>query len=110
MFSGEDALTVPLMALGAVGTISVWADVQPTLVHEMCRAFLDGDVDRARQIQTDGQPLISALFSEVNPIPVKDALAQMGMLDLNYRLPLYPMADANRKNLTTALKGAGVLA
>lgn len=110
MFSGEDALTVPLMALGAVGTISVWADVQPALVHEMCRAFLDGDVDRARQIQTDGQPLISALFSEVNPIPVKDALAQMGMLDLNYRLPLYPMADANRKNLTTALKGAGVLA
>ncbi len=78
MYSGEDALTVPLMSLGASGTISVWADVQPQLVHDMCRAYLDGDVERARDIQIAGQPLINALFSEVNPIPVKEALGSDG--------------------------------
>lgn len=72
---------MPLMSLGASGTISVWADVQPQLVHDMCRAYLDGDVERARDIQIAGQPLINALFSEVNPIPVKEALAQMGMIE-----------------------------
>ena len=109
MYSGEDALTVPLMSLGASGTISVWADVQPQLVHDMCRAYLDGDVARARDIQITGQPLINALFSEVNPIPVKEALAQMGMIEANYRMPLCPMANDTRSALTDALKGAGLL-
>ena len=109
MYSGEDALTVPLMSLGASGTISVWADVQPQLVHDMCHAYLDGDVERARDIQIAGQPLINALFSEVNPIPVKEALAQMGMIEANYRMPLCPMADDTRSALTDALKGAGLL-
>ena len=109
MYSGEDALTVPLMSLGASGTISVWADVQPQLVHDMCRAYLDGDVARARDIQIAGQPLINALFSEVNPIPVKEALAQMGMIEANYRMPLCPMANDTRAALTDALKGAGLL-
>ena len=109
MYSGEDALTVPLMSLGASGTISVWADVQPQLVHDMCRAYLDGVVERARDIQIAGQPLINALFSEVNPIPVKEALAQMGMIEANYRMPLCPMANDTRAALTDALKGAGLL-
>lgn len=110
MYSGEDALTVPLMSLGASGTISVWADVQPALVHEMCRAYLDGNVERAREIQIAGQPLIQALFSEVNPIPVKEALSQMGLLDLNYRMPLMPMADDTRAALTATLKEADIIA
>ena len=110
MYSGEDALTVPLMSLGASGTISVWADIQPALVHEMCRAFLDGDVVRAREIQLAAEPLIHALFSEVNPIPVKEALAQMGLIEgPHYRLPLCPMAEPARANLTDELKGAGLL-
>ena len=109
MYSGEDALTVPLMSLGASGTISVWADVQPALVHEMCAAFLAGDVTRAREIQLAGLPLIHALFGEVNPIPVKDALAQMGMLEANYRLPLCPLSEGPRAALTTAMKEAGLL-
>lgn len=110
MYSGEDALTVPLMSIGASGTISVWADVQPATVHEMCRAFLDGDIARARELQLAGLPLIHALFSEVNPIPVKEALAQMGLIDgPHYRLPLCPMAEANRAKVTAALKGAGVI-
>ena len=109
MYSGEDALTVPLMALGASGTISVWADVQPALVHEMCRAYLDGDVAWATKIQVAGQPLISALFGEVNPIPVKEALAQMGLIGANYRLPLYPMSEGPKAVLVEALKEAGVI-
>ena len=109
MYSGEDALTVPLMSLGASGTISVWADVQPALVHEMCRAFLDGDAARAREIQVAGQPLIGALFGEVNPIPVKEALAQMGMIEANYRLPLTQIGDDARERLVEAMKGAGLL-
>lgn len=110
MFSGEDGIAVPLMSLGASGVISVWANVQPALVSEMAHAFLDGDVKRARDIQVAGQPLIKALFSEVNPIPVKEALAQMGLIGANYRMPLYPMADGTRAALTCALKEAGVIA
>ena len=110
MFSGNDDMVVPLMSLGASGVISVWANVQPTLVHEMTRAFLTGDVARARRIQLEGLPLVHALFSEVNPIPVKEACAQLGMCEANYRLPLVPMADANRARLVEAMKGAGLLA
>lgn len=109
LYSGEDALTVPLMALGGSGTISVWADVQPALVHEMCRAYLDGDVARATCIQVEGQPLISALFGEVNPIPVKEALAQMGLMGAHYRLPLCPMSEGPKARLVEAMKGAGLL-
>lgn len=110
MFSGNDDMVVPLMSLGASGVISVWANIQPTLVHEMARAFLTGDVARARRIQLEGLPLVHALFCEVNPIPVKEACAQLGMCEANYRLPLVPMADANRARLVEAMKGAGLLA
>ena len=109
LYSGEDALTVPMMALGGSGTVSVWADVQPALVHEMCRAYLDGDVARATKIQVEAQPLISALFGEVNPIPVKEAMAQMGLLEANYRLPLCPMSEGPKAVLVEAMKGAGIL-
>ena len=110
MFSGNDDMVVPLMSLGASGVISVWANVQPALVHDMVRAFADGDVARARAIQIAGLPLVHALFSEVNPIPVKEALAQMGMIGRSYRLPLCPMAEGTRAQLVEAMKGAGILA
>ncbi|OUO62569.1 4-hydroxy-tetrahydrodipicolinate synthase [Collinsella sp. An271] len=110
MYSGNDDMVVPLMSLGASGVISVWANVQPTLVHDMVRAFLTGDTARARSIQVEGLPLVHALFCEVNPIPVKEACAQLGMCEANYRLPLVPMADANRAQLVEAMKGAGLLA
>lgn len=110
MYSGEDALTVPLMSLGASGAISVWADVQPAIVHEMCAAALAGDFARARSLQLAGLPLIRALFSEVNPIPVKEALAQMGLLERSYRLPLAPLGDGAREHLAHAMKEAGVVA
>ena len=104
MYSGEDALTVPLMSLGASGTISVWADVQPQLVHDMCRAYLDGDVERARDIQIAGQPLINALFSEVNPIPVKAAMELLGLCSGELRLPLCRMSERHLEQLSSALK------
>lgn len=110
MFSGNDDMVVPLMSLGASGVISVWANIQPALVHEMARAFLDGDVARARDIQVQSLPLIHALFSEVNPIPVKEACAQMGLCEANYRLPLVPMADAHREALVAVMKEAGLRA
>lgn len=109
MYSGEDAVNIPLMALGASGVISVWADVQPKLVSDMVHAYLDGDTTRATDIQVKGQHLIKALFSEVNPIPVKEALAQMGLIEANYRLPLYPMSDAPKATLVACMKEAGIL-
>lgn len=109
MYSGEDALTVPLMSLGASGTISVWANIEPQKVHAMCQAFMDGDVQAARDMQLEGLPLIHALFSEVNPIPVKEAMAQMGMIEANYRLPLTAMSKPAAQALAAVLKEASLI-
>lgn len=109
MYSGEDALTVPLMSLGASGTISVWANIEPQKVHAMCQAFMDGDVQAARDMQLEGLPLIHALFSEVNPIPVKEAMAQMGMIEANYRLPLTAMSKPAAQALAAVLKEANLI-
>lgn len=109
MYSGEDALTVPLMSLGASGTISVWANIEPQKVHAMCQAFMDGDVQTARDMQLEGLPLIHALFSEVNPIPVKEAMAQMGMIEANYRLPLTAMSKPAAQALAAVLKEANLI-
>ena len=109
MMSGNDDMVVPLMSLGAVGVSSVWADVAPRTVHEMCASFLAGDVKAARRAQIDGLELIHSLFCEVNPIPVKAALAKMDLLEENYRKPLWPMADANRDRLYAAMRGAGLI-
>ena len=79
LYSGEDGIVVPLMSIGAIGVISVWSNVAPKDVHDMCMAFFDGDTKKAMEIQLKAQPLIEALFSEVNPIPVKKALNLMGM-------------------------------
>ena len=79
LYSGEDGIVVPLMAIGAIGVISVWSNVAPADVHDMCAAFSAGDLLRARELQLKAQPLVDALFSEVNPIPVKKALNLMGL-------------------------------
>ena len=74
MYSGEDGLILPMLAIGALGVISVWSNIAPADVHSLCQSFFDGDIETARSIQRKGLPLIDALFSEVNPIPVKKAL------------------------------------
>ena len=109
IYSGNDDQVVPLLALGGKGVISVVSNVAPELVHNCCKAWFDGDTAKARELQLEMLPLCDALFCEVNPIPVKEALAQMGMIEANYRMPLCPMADATRAALTDALKGAGLL-
>jgi len=109
MFSGNDDIVVPLMSLGASGVISVWADVAPATVHDMCAAFLAGDVAGAREAQLANLELIHALFAEVNPIPVKAALAKMGLIKPCYRQPLWPLSEAADQRLDAALKGAGLI-
>ncbi len=109
MFCGNDDMVVPYMALGARGVISVWANVMPVQVHDMCEAFAAGRIEEARAVQLAGLDVVAGLFAEVNPIPVKAALEMMGMGEAHYRLPLYPMGDAARAKLACAMEEAGLL-
>ena len=109
MFSGNDDMVVPILSLGGSGVISVWADVAPAAVHEMCEAWFAGDVARAREIQLGNLELVHSLFAEVNPIPVKAALASMGLIHEGYRAPLWEPTDETRSRLAAALKGAGLI-
>ena len=109
LYSGEDGIVVPLMAIGAIGVISVWSNVAPAKVHGMCQSFFDGDLQTAMKIQREAQPLVSALFSEVNPIPVKKALNLMGREVGTLRSPLTEMTDANAAVLVDAMKAYGIL-
>lgn len=103
VWSGNDDMIVPMMALGAKGVISVLSNVIPTQTQIMCRAALAGDFDTAAALQIEFQPLIEALFSEVNPIPVKEAMKIIGFDCGGCRLPLSPMSEANRKKLRDTL-------
>ena len=109
MYSGNDDMIVPILSLGGSGVISVWANVQPKLCHDLVTSYLDGDCKASLDMQLAGLDLVHALFCEVNPIPVKAALAMMGIIEENYRMPLYPMADANRDRLSKVLKEAGLV-
>ncbi len=109
MYSGEDGIVTPLMALGALGVISVWANVAPKKVHDMCMKFLDGDVNGAMQLQLEAQPLVEALFSEVNPIPVKEALNLMGMNAGPLRAPLCEMGEDKKEKMAQVMKEYGLL-
>lgn len=104
VFSGDDSLTLPLMALGAQGVISVVANILPEQTSHMCRHALYGDFDQAREIHLRLFPVIRALFYETNPIPVKAAMRALGLCSEEIRLPLVPMGDEARKKLIAALK------
>lgn len=108
LYSGEDGIVVPLMAIGAVGVISVWSNIAPKDVHDMCAAFAAGDVAAARAIQLRAQPLVDALFSEVNPIPVKKALNLMGQEVGTLRSPLTEMTEENAAKLAETMKNYGI--
>ena len=109
MYSGNDDMVVPILSLGGSGVISVWANVEPAICHDMVASYLDGDYKESLRIQLDGLDLVHALFCEVNPIPVKAALAMMGMMGETYRPPLFPMSDANRSRLEQILEERGLL-
>ena len=109
VLAGDDPLTLPMMALGGKGVITVTANVAPTDMANMVLAALKGDFEQARTLHFKLTPLFSALFLETNPIPVKAALAIMGKMSEEVRLPLTPLADEYRPQLRKALQQAGVL-
>ena len=108
IYSGNDDQVVPILSLGGKGCISVLSNLLPKETSEMCRLFREGDVKAAARLQLKYIPLINALFSEVNPIPVKAAMAKMGFCEDYLRLPLTPMEAATRENLYLQMKNAGI--
>ena len=108
IYSGNDDQIVPLLACGAKGVISVLSNVLPKESVEICDRYFAGDVAGAMALQTKYLPLINALFCEVNPIPVKAAMAAMGYCENYLRLPLVPMEDAHYQQLLSCMKDAGV--
>ena len=88
LYSGNDEMIVPLLSVGGAGCISTTANIMPKETHEMVMAYLDGDTEKAKELQLKLKPLIDAMFMEVNPIPVKAALNMMGYIKDEYRLPL----------------------
>ena len=109
VYSGEDALTVPMMSMGGTGCISVLSNVVPGMAVEMTDAALAGDFAKAAQLQCRMLPLINCLFSEVNPIPAKAAVSAMGFGQENLRLPLTPMEPATREKLFAEMAKLGVV-
>ena len=108
IYSGNDDQIVPVMACGGKGVISVLSNVVPKETVELCGKFFAGDVAGAMQMQKKYLPLTNALFSEVNPIPVKAAMAAMGFCEDYLRLPLTPMEDAHRANLLACMRNVGL--
>jgi len=108
ILSGDDSLTLPIMAVGGRGVISVVANVIPRDVAEMVNAALKGDFNRARELHLRMYPLMKAMFIETNPIPVKTAMAELGHCTAELRLPLSPMRPPNRERLLTALRSYGL--
>ena len=108
IYSGEDALTVPFLSMGAAGTISVLSNVVPKEAVQMTDAALAGDYETAAKLQCKLLPLINALFSEVNPIPAKAAVSAMGFGQEILRLPLTPMEDATRAKLYEEMRKLGI--
>jgi len=108
VYSGEDALTVSMMAMGGAGTISVLSNVAPREAVAMADACKAGDFKTAAQMQCDLLPLINALFSEVNPIPAKAGVSAMGFGEENLRLPLTPMEDGTRAVLLAEMRKLGI--
>lgn len=99
IYSGNDDQIIPILSIGGIGVISVLSNIKPKYTHQMCEKFFNGDIKGAAKMQIDAIPLIKALFSEVNPIPVKAAL---NMIGYNYgipRLPLIEMSEEGKENL-----------
>ena len=109
VYSGNDDQVVPMLALGAKGVISVLSNVAPKQTHDMCAEFFKGNVEASRRIQLKALPLIEALFSEVNPIPVKAALNLMGKNVGEPRLPLTVMEPQHQEVLKKAMQDFGIL-
>ena len=107
--SGDDALTLPLMSVGGHGVISTTSNVAPAEMVSLVQSFNSGDLQGAREMHYRLLPLIEAMFSETNPIPVKAAQALRGLCEEEIRLPLLPISSDNRERLRISLKEFGLL-
>ncbi len=103
IYSGNDDITIALMSMGAMGTVSVWANIMPETVHEMTHRYLDGEIEEARKIQLENLNLINALFCETNPVPIKELMNIAGFNVGGCRLPLGNISAANRRVLEMLL-------
>lgn len=108
IYSGNDDQTVPIMSLGGKGCISVLSNLLPRQTALMCKKMLEGDTKGAAELQLKYLPLINALFSEVNPIPVKAAMSAMGFCENHLRMPLTPMEDAHKQILLNEMRNCGI--
>lgn len=104
LFSGNDDMIVPVLSLGGSGVISVWANICPKQCHELVEAWQAGNTKRALELQLEYLDLINALFCEVNPIPIKEAMNQLGMGVGGYRLPLCDISQSGRETVRRALE------
>ncbi|MCX7794207.1 MAG: 4-hydroxy-tetrahydrodipicolinate synthase [Thermodesulfovibrionales bacterium] len=109
VISGDDFTTLPLLCLGGKGAISVTANVAPKDMAELCNAWLRGDINEARRLHYKLEPLNQAMFLETNPIPVKTALAIMGKISEEFRLPLCEMSETNKEKLKKVMKDYGLI-
>ena len=109
LYSGNDDQIVPIMSLGGIGVISVLANVAPKETHDICAKYLAGDVKGSAALQLKAIPLIDALFSEVNPIPVKKAMQLMGHEVGPLRMPLTELTEGNTEKLAKAMKEFGII-
>ncbi len=109
ILSGDDFTTFPLIMLGGKGVISVSANIVPSKVAALCRFANEGNTEEARRLHYELEPLNAAMFLETNPIPVKTALALMGKIKEEFRLPLCEMADDNKEKLKKVLKDYGLI-
>jgi 4-hydroxy-tetrahydrodipicolinate synthase len=109
VLAGDDSLTLPMMAVGAKGVITVTANIMPSEMAQLVKTFADGKVTEARKLHFTLSPLFAALFLETNPIPVKEALGMMGKIDPELRLPLCPMGQETRDKLRHVLKDMNLI-
>lgn len=110
IYSGNDDQIVPILSLGGKGVISVLSNLLPRETSDMCKLFMEGKVQEALKMQLEYLPLVDSLFCEVNPIPVKAAMAAMGFCENTLRLPLTPMEQKNEQILLKNMENAGLLA
>lgn len=109
VLAGDDSLTLPMMAVGGKGVVTVTANIMPAEMAELVKTFSAGKIAESRRIHFKLSPLFAALFLETNPIPVKEALGMMGKIDPELRLPLCPMAQDAREKLSQVLKEMGLI-
>jgi 4-hydroxy-tetrahydrodipicolinate synthase len=109
ILSGDDSLTLPFMSVGAQGVVSVASNIIPKAIASMVRAYAAGDLKGAQKLHAKYYPIFKDLFIETNPTPVKAALAMMGVVAEEYRLPLVPLAAGNREKLAKTLKACAII-